>query len=569
METVFTPMRHSRRPVVIAAAFWLVASASAVAGQGSTPAAMYERAQAKEQVARATEPPEVKDLRIAVLAYERIFRTYPRSGYADNALWQAAGLLAAAYEVGGDEEDREAAERWLEWLQKEYPSSPLAKKVPAEMQALARRATGVAPPPAAPAAANDPPAGPTSIRSVNATALPDGQRVTIEFTQEVGYTAERVDGPDRVYFDFKDAAIPSAVSAGAQEISGSFIKNVRIGHPTGGVTRFVLDLSGKPRYSAYALYDPFRLVIDVVDAHAPAMAPASRTPAASSPGQIAASTAQQAAATRGASGPSRGSGPSTPVTAPAPPAATRNGEIPLGRQLGLGVSRIVIDAGHGGHDPGAIANGVTEAEVTLDVAQRLAKLLTAIGGFQVVLTRDSNEFISLEERTAIVKRHDADLFLSIHVNASPDPSTRGIETYFLNLATNKDEAAVAARENAVSADNMRDFPDLVKAITLDNKRKESREFAAIVQTSMMRRMSQQNKALKDLGVKQAPFRVLIGADMPSVLAEISFLTNKNEATLLKQPTFRQRIAASLCDAIVSYQNSLKKVTTVAAREGGK
>src|SRR5262245_59761589 len=141
METVFTPMRRSYRPVAIAAVFWLVASASAVARQGSTPAAMYERAQAKEQVARATEPPDPNDLRIAATAYERIFRTYPKNGYADNALWQAAGLLVSAYEIGGDEDDREAAERWLEWLQKEYPSSPLAKKVPAEMQALARRAT--------------------------------------------------------------------------------------------------------------------------------------------------------------------------------------------------------------------------------------------------------------------------------------------------------------------------------------------------------------------------------------------------------------------------------------------
>src|SRR6185295_2224166 len=186
---------------------------------------------------------------------------------------------------------------------------------------------------------------------------------------------------------------------------------------------------------------------------------------------------QPGTAPRTASASGRASGPATPTTSPAAAATTRSGDYTLGRQLGLGVSRIVIDAGHGGHDPGAMANGVTEAELVLDVSQRLAKLLTELGGFQVVLTRDTNEFIALEERTTIANRQGADLFLSIHANASPDRDARGVETYFLNLATNQNEAAVAARENATSAQNMGALTDLVKAITFDNKRKESREFA--------------------------------------------------------------------------------------------
>src|SRR6476659_2320124 len=139
MQRLLTGTRRSRALLALAAALWLTAPASARGGQnGDTVAAIYQRAQAKEQVARATEPPSVKDLRIAATAYERIFRTYPTNGYADNALWQAAALLSLAYQVGGDENDREGAERWLEWLQQEYPSSPLTKRVPAELKALAR-----------------------------------------------------------------------------------------------------------------------------------------------------------------------------------------------------------------------------------------------------------------------------------------------------------------------------------------------------------------------------------------------------------------------------------------------
>jgi N-acetylmuramoyl-L-alanine amidase len=167
----------------------------------------------------------------------------------------------------------------------------------------------------------------------------------------------------------------------------------------------------------------------------------------------------------------------------------------------------------------------------------------------------------------MANREPADLFLSIHANASPQPATRGVETYFLNFASNPSAEAVAARENATSSQTMGTLPEIVKAIALNDKLKESRELATMVQTSLVRRLSAQNKAVKDLGVKQAPFVVLIGARMPSVLAEISFLTNQAEGALLKQSTYRQRIAQALCDAIVKYQASLKNVATIAAKNG--
>jgi N-acetylmuramoyl-L-alanine amidase len=250
--------------------------------------------------------------------------------------------------------------------------------------------------------------------------------------------------------------------------------------------------------------------------------------------------------------------PVAPIATP-----TSNGQRSLTRALGLKIGRIVIDAGHGGHDPGAKGKGITEAELVLDVALRLEKLLQKVPGLEVILTRRTDEFIALPERTAIANREGADLFLSIHANASANGQARGIETYFLNFANNLTAAAVAARENAASSQAMGALPDFVKAIALNNKLDESRDLATQVQHAMVERLKTTNRTLKDLGVKQAPFVVLIGAAMPSVLAEISFVTNPQEAKLLKGNVYRQRIAEALFNAIRKYQTSLKNATTIA------
>jgi N-acetylmuramoyl-L-alanine amidase len=249
--------------------------------------------------------------------------------------------------------------------------------------------------------------------------------------------------------------------------------------------------------------------------------------------------------------------------APVAPSTNANGSFSIARQLGLGVSRIVIDPGHGGRDPGATGKGVGEAELVLDVALRLEKLLSKQAGFEVVLTRRTDEFVPLEERTAIANRQKADLFLSIHANASRNVNARGVETYFLNFASTPDAEAVAARENSASGRTMHNLPDIVRAIALNNKLDESRDLANMVQEALVRRLGAQNKQLRNLGVKQAPFVVLIGAAMPSVLAEISFVTNAQEAQLLRSPAYRQRVAEALLDAVVKYQRALKSVSTVA------
>jgi N-acetylmuramoyl-L-alanine amidase len=239
---------------------------------------------------------------------------------------------------------------------------------------------------------------------------------------------------------------------------------------------------------------------------------------------------------------------------------TAAGERSLVRTLGLKIGRIVIDAGHGGHDSGTVGpGGIEEKQVVLDVALRLGKLLKQRLGADVIYTRDDDTFIPLETRTAIANKAQADLFLSIHANSSPDSSARGVETYYLNFTTSPDALEVAARENAVSDESIHELSDLVKKITLKDKIDESREFAADVQKSLYENLEEGNPGLRDRGIKKAPFVVLIGANMPSILAEISFLTNSDDAHELQQPAYRQRIAESLYRGVSRYISGLSGV----------
>lgn len=247
---------------------------------------------------------------------------------------------------------------------------------------------------------------------------------------------------------------------------------------------------------------------------------------------------------------------------PRGPEANGNGRFSMSRQLGLGIARVVIDPGHGGHDPGTRANGVVESELVLDVALRLEQLLKQ-RGVDVVLTRRTDEFIDLEARAPIASRHKADLFLSIHANASRNRSARGIETYYLHFASDARAEEVAARENASSAHTMQELPNIVKAIALNNKLDESRDFAQIVQAAMVGHLADDDRDVANRGVKRAPFVVLIGAKMPAILAEIAFVSNRKEAALLETSAYRQRIAEALRDGVLRYQRSLKSTGTVA------
>jgi N-acetylmuramoyl-L-alanine amidase len=250
---------------------------------------------------------------------------------------------------------------------------------------------------------------------------------------------------------------------------------------------------------------------------------------------------------------------------------TADGQRSLIRALGLKVGRIVIDAGHGGHDTGTIGpRGLLEKDLVLDVSLRLGRLLQGKMGADVVYTRDDDTFIPLETRTAIANQQQADLFISVHANSSQDPSARGVETYYLNFNPSPDALEVAARENAVSEKSVHELGDLVKKIALKEKVEESREFAADVQHSLYQGLAGKEKTLRDRGVKKAPFIVLIGANMPSILAEISFVSNPGDERRLQTPEYRQKIAEALYKGVARYINGLsgiKVASTIGTGEG--
>jgi N-acetylmuramoyl-L-alanine amidase len=250
--------------------------------------------------------------------------------------------------------------------------------------------------------------------------------------------------------------------------------------------------------------------------------------------------------------------PDVPSTHEAEP--TSAGDRSLTRALGLKIGRIVVDAGHGGHDTGTIGpNGIMEKDLVLDVALRLGRLLETRLGADVIYTRDDDTFIPLETRTAVANEHQADLFISVHANSSPDPSARGVETYYLNFTSDPGALEVAARENAVSQKSIFELQDLVKKITLKEKIEESRELASDVQQSLYGGLASKRSTLRDRGVKKAPFVVLIGANMPSILAEISFVSNPADAAKLETPEYREKIAESLYKGIAKYAGGLSGV----------
>jgi len=405
-----------------------------------------------------------------------------------------------------------------------------------------------------------------TITAIRRVVLPDAIRVTIETDREVSFRDQRLANPARVFVDLSPARPAPSLDDRTLRFEGDAeaVRQIRIGRHPNNVTRVVLDMIGVSTCSAYPVYGPYRLVIDCVRAPGPALlvprqvAPLwSQTPAAVvSRAGSSITDALAAAAPRPRPIVARG-------TVPLPPKAPDGGGVSVARQLGLGVSRIVIDPGHGGHDPGAKGQSITEASLVLDIALRLEKLLVKLPGTTVLLTRRTDDFIGLQERTAIANREDADLFLSIHANASSNRQASGVETYFLNFANNLNAASVASRENTASGQTMGALTDLVKLIALNDKLDESRNLATQVQRSLVERLRPSNKSVKDLGVKQAPFVVLIGAEMPSVLAEVSFITNTQEARLLRGPAYRQRIAEALSSAIQKYQASLRTVATAA------
>lgn len=414
-----------------------------------------------------------------------------------------------------------------------------------------------------------------AITDVRFWSTGDNTRVAIEVTGEFQYKTQRLSGPDRVFFDIEPSRLALKSGKGSTiPVHDSRLKQIRMAETRPGTIRVVLDLEEGVDFTASQLSNPERLMVElrkssvvaplpsapapvqapeivtqpaiVTTALPPPTAPVNSAPAKSAPAKIETPVATAAAK----------------LEAPTPAARNSNGDRSLTRVLGLKLGRVVIDPGHGGHDEGTRSkSGLLEKDLVLDISKRLAVLLRERMGTEAILTRTDDAYIGLEGRTQIANESNADLFLSIHANSSPAKNVAGVETYYLNFSANREDMDLATRENASTETSIASLKDVVAKIALRAKLDESREFALRVQNALHTAAFKQNKEAKDRGVKKAPFVVLIGADMPSVLAEIGFLSNSRDEALLKTTEHRDRIAEALYKAIESYAETLSHTST--------
>ena len=460
------------------------------------------------------------------------------------------------------------------------------------------------------------------VTGIRHWSTPDYTRVAVDLGGDIAFSSDRIANPERIYFDLHNSHLSSTLAGKTFSVEDGFLHRIRIAQFQERETRLVLEVDRECEYSAFLLPNPTRLIVDI-RSKKPAQEVASAHPSKIVQGGAPAVPSSE---TRVASGKAPEKTPEARATQPSPPMAvpkvkqdvpvesasvpsvipevvppkeatktskaeapessakrgsktkaaskeapipsireaqpTASGDRSLIRALGLKIGRIVVDAGHGGHDTGTIGpNGLLEKDLVLEVALRLGKLLESRLGAEVVYTRDDDTFIPLETRTAIANQNQADLFISVHANSSRDPQARGVETYYLNFTSNADALEVAARENAVSEKSIHELQDLVKKIALKEKIEESREFASDVQNSLYGSLS--TKGMRNRGVKKAPFIVLIGANMPSILAEISFVSNPTDAKKLKTPEYRQKIAEALYKGVSKYVSGLSGLKVAA------
>lgn len=529
-----------------------------------------------EEMGRQLE--DEKTSRSAIGQFEFLRKEYPGSSQ------RFAALLEIGKIYRDDLNDPDKAKQTFEEFLRRYPRHHLAEEardalgdqeastvqVSASTQEEKEPEEAPASPPAT--ASNGQPAMVTGIRYWSA---PEYTRVAIDLERDIQYQSQRIQNPERLYFDLMDAKLASELAGKSFAVEDGLLKQIRIAQFQPDRARIVLDVDNPADFDTFLLSDPARIVIDV---HAKMTT--ERTAAAAA-GEKAAKKViveaddddsdagadlpkiQQASkttpvSTAARSSKSRKNGPRLAEIREARP--TANGDRSLIRALGLKIGKIVIDPGHGGHDTGTIGpKGLLEKNLVLDVGGRLGKLLESRLGAEVTFTRNDDTFIPLETRTAIANQEQADLFVSIHANSSRDPDARGVETYYLNFTTSPDALEVAARENAVSQNSIHELQDLVKKIALKEKIEESQEFASDVQEALHSGLAAKSSEIRDRGVKKAPFIVLIGANMPSILAEISFVSNPSDERRLRTAEYRQRIAESLYRGISRYVSGLSGV----------
>lgn len=448
---------------------------------------------------------ELADLSGAAGAYGAVADRYPHSPRALDALLRAGRAL----ELAGDGEGAKARYRRLLAA---YPDAGEAAAARQRLERVGREA---------------------AVEGLRFFTGPDYTRVVVDLSAPVPFAARRLASdaaaqrPERVYLDLVGVRLGGegtggAAGAGERAVADGVVRQVRSGQYDPRTARVVLDLDAPADFRAFALEDPARIVVDVFRRAASDDLVASLIP-----------------------GPTRSAPPSLLPGVPAnvPPGQGREGRRP----------RLVIDPGHGGKDPGAVGvGGLQEKEVTLAIALALADLLRREGVWDVKLTRDRDRTVSLEERTAIANAFGADLFVSIHANASPNREARGVETYYLDRASDRAARRLAARENAGAEVAAAEMEHILADVVLHSKLRDSRRLAEAVQGALVGHLSAARRGVRDLGVKRGPFYVLTGAFMPSVLVEVAFLSHPEEARWLRDPTFQRQTAAALAQGLGAF-----------------
>lgn len=438
------------------------------------------------------------------------------------------------------------------------------------------------------------------LTGVRLLSSPTYTRVTVDLTDSVRYEIGRLPEdtknklPPRIYVDISgtrlamDSAEPIAVEDG-------LVRRVRLGQNTDSVVRVVLDMNSLRDHKAFLLPDPYRLVIDIQGAanRSPEVnvAALERNPAAAPATEVARPAVPPVESAKAAPAPSapERSRPVAPAeaakpapvevarpTAPPPaaaearkpaPAAERNRQVASlppasARPAVPAIRKIVLDPGHGGRDPGAIGvDGVAEKDIVLRVARKLAAKLQKDMGIQVILTRKDDSYVPLENRTAIANAEDADLFISLHMNAATTPDARGLETYYLDNTTDEASIRLASRENGTPRGKISDLQFILSDMMQNSKLEDSISLAHNLQGSVVNAMSKKMD-VRDLGVKKALFYVLVGARMPSVLVEMFFITNKVEGRAMAQEAYQDAVVEALYDGILKYNQSTLAVKTL-------
>ncbi len=353
---------------------------------------------------------------------------------------------------------------------------------------------------------------------------PTHTRIVIDIGKLREFSSAELKDPDRFYVDVYQARLNPILHGKVIVTNCDYLKEIRIGQKNETTVRVVVEVNpaAVERYQVFPLFDPFRIVLDVFPKASQAAPPAA--------------TAQPA---------------------PQPPEPTPGG-YSMARQLGLGIRTVVLDAGHGGEDPGAIGRkGQQEKEVVLAVTRLLRDLLVA-KGLNVILTRESDIFIPLENRTVIANQKAADIFVSIHANANRKRDRRGVQTFYLNFSPDAQVVEIAARENATSTRTMGQMKNTLGKIVQNSKILESRDLADKIQKNLVKSLSGHYSAVGNLGIRGGPFWVLIGGEMPSVLVEISHLSNAAEEDRLRSPAYRKQVAQGIYDGILEYMRALGK-----------